>query len=59
MYGRMGADHPYFGKYHSADIKALMSEAMIGKNNPNFGKTYSVETKTKMSEAKKGKNNVW
>ena len=46
------------GKTHSADTKALMSEAKIGEKNPRgmLGKSLSAEVIAKMSAAKKGEN---
>jgi len=44
-----------YGKIHSAESLALMSEALSGENNPMFGKSHSAETLAKMSSAHKGK----
>lgn len=35
---RSGKNHPMFGKTHSAETKALISEALSGIKNPMFGK---------------------
>lgn len=50
-----GKNHPMYGKTHSAESLALMSEALSGENNPMFGKSHSAETLAKMSSAHKGK----
>jgi hypothetical protein len=44
MYGKIGENSPHFGKSHTPDTLAKMSEAQksidrTGKNNPMFGKT--------------------
>ena len=49
-----GENNHFFGKTHSAEAKALMSEAKKGENHPLFGKTHSAETTAKMSKAKGG-----
>jgi hypothetical protein len=43
MYGKRGADNPRYGKTHSEETKAKISEAMSGK-------TRSEETRRKISE---------
>lgn len=55
MFGRIEENSSMFGKNHSADTIAKMSEAKIGENNPMFGKSLSTETRAKMKEAHKGK----
>jgi group I intron endonuclease len=52
--GKTGVNSPNFGKIISAETKAKMSVAKIGKNHPMFDKTHSV--KTKMSLALSGEN---
>ena len=59
MYGRLGEDHPSFGKPKSEEAKQKMSDAKKGKycgeNSPMFGKSLPEETKRKISEAHIGK----
>ena len=45
-----GEKNPMFGKSHSEETKALMSEARSGENHPMFGKTHSDEARIKMSK---------
>ncbi len=51
----IGEYHPSFGKTHSEETKALISESIKGKNHPLHDKTHSAETKLKISESLKGK----
>jgi len=55
-----GDNHPrgMSGKIHSAESKALMSEAKIGEKHPNYGRVTSVEILAKMSAANKGKTHT-
>jgi group I intron endonuclease len=49
-----GDNHYFFGKSHTVETLAKMSEAKSSENNPMFGKTHSADTLTKMSLAKGG-----
>jgi hypothetical protein len=66
-----GENHPLFGKGHSTESIAKMSEAQrsidrsgrnnpmfgrTGENHPMFGKSHSAETKALMSQAQSGEN---
>jgi len=54
-----GEKHPLFGKHHSQETRAKMSEVRIGKyvgvNSPNYGLQRSQETRDKISKARIGK----
>jgi group I intron endonuclease len=49
MYGRIGKNHPLYGKHHSQESKRKMSEAHSGKH-------HSEEHKKKISDALSGEN---
>ena len=54
----IGEKNPMYGKKHSQETKAKMSEQhwnCSGEKNPMYGKKHSQETKEKMTKAKKGK----
>lgn len=48
MFGKIGENNPNYGRKHSDETRAKISEA-------NKGKHHSVETRKKMSESRKGK----
>jgi group I intron endonuclease len=48
-----GENNHFFGKIHTEETKALLSEINKGEKHPFFGFTHSAETKSKMSEAQK------
>ena len=54
-----GEKHPLFGKHHSQETRAKMSEVRIGKyvgvNSPNYGLQRSQETRDKISRGRIGK----
>jgi group I intron endonuclease len=60
-FGKFGVDHPRYGKQHTEEHKARISQKMLGDNNPSFGrkgeqafragKKHSEQSKKKMSEA--------
>lgn len=52
-----GENHYFYGKTHTPETLAKMSEANKGENNPMFGKIHSAQTKVKISEAMTGENN--
>jgi group I intron endonuclease len=60
MYGKTGALNPMYGRTHTPETRAKMSEAHIGlqsgENNPMYGKTHTPETKAQMSDSKSGAN---
>jgi len=49
----IGTLNPFFGKHHSKEARAKMSEAKVG-NKDRLGSHHSPEAIRKMSEAKKG-----
>ena len=54
----IGEKNPMYGKKHSQEAKAKMSEQhwnCSGEKNPMYGKKHSQETKEKMTKAKMGK----
>lgn len=50
-----GEDNPMYGKQHSEEAKAKMSESRSGPNHPLYGKSRSKETRQKISKAHTGK----
>lgn len=49
-----GENNPFYGKTHSEETKALLSEKAserVGEKNPFYGKHHTEETKKKISEA--------
>ena len=71
LYGRRGKDSPRYGKCHTEETKAKLSELasaktgdknpnygnhkLAGENNPNYGKHLSEETKEKIRRANTGR----
>lgn len=54
-FGKVGPDHPSYGRDVSAETRELLSRQKVGELNPNFGKRASGETRAKMSAARKGR----
>jgi hypothetical protein len=56
-----GENHPLFGKHHTEESKALISEnrrgKCVGEDNHNFGIPKTEESKQHQSEMMKGKHN--
>ena len=53
MTGKMvGENHPMYGKKHTEESLALMSEATSGENNGFFGKTHTDEARELQSKAR-------
>lgn len=50
-----GVNHPFYGKHHSPETCAKLSEFNKGKPSPNKGKKMSNESKMKISIANKGR----
>ena len=53
-FGRMGEDHPKYGKTHTKKTKAKQSAAHMGEKNYWYGKIFSEEHKLKISVSKMG-----
>lgn len=52
MFGKIGEEHPAFGRKHTQEAKQKLSEAHKGENNPMYRKKHSEDTMRKMSCAK-------
>lgn len=50
-----GKDNPMYGKHHTPETRAKMSESRSGENHPLYGTHHTEETKAKISKAHKGK----
>ena len=50
-----GANHPNYGKHHSEETKAKLSNANSGDKSPRYGKKDSEETRKKKSDAMQGR----
>ena len=48
---KSGENNPFFGKHHTPETCAKISDALSGANHPNYGKTLPPETCSKLSAA--------
>jgi hypothetical protein len=54
-YGKIGENHPSFGRVMSQEAREALAEQRRGVRNPNYGRTASDETRAKMSAVRKGR----
>ena len=51
----VGLNNPFYGKHHTAEVRAKITNACLGREGTNKGKHLSTETKKRISVATKGR----